>query len=300
MRRHVKAWAEKHHFDLVHFDTISLAPYRTFFPHTKGVLDHHNIESHMMLRRAVLERNWLKKFYYWQEGAKLRAYEKRVLGDFNLHITCSKLDSDRLRLIDSTVDITEIPNGVDIDFFRPGNTEKVPNSLVFAGGLRWYPNRKAMLFFANEIWPLLKRRIPTASMDVIGQSPPPPLLELAARDPSFRVHGFVDDVRDYLDRAAVYVCPITDGGGTKLKILDALAMGKPIVADPIACEGIDVIPGEHVIFAGTPEEYVDAIEKLLSEPAVRDRMSCANRQLILDHYAYTKIGENLSNLYQRL
>ena len=293
-------WQNVIKFDLVHYDTISLAPYRKSFPHTKSVLDHHNIESHMMLRRAALEKNWIKKFYFLQEGLKLQHYEKCILREFDMHITCSQLDSNRLNKIDPTALVEEIPNGVDIEYFYPMNTSPKTKSLVFAGGLKWYPNQKAMLYFAKEIWPLLKHEIPDVSMDVIGQSPPDALIELSVRDSSFRVHGFVDDVRPYLDRATVYVCPITDGGGTKLKILDALAMGKAIVADPIACEGIDVTVNKNVLFATSPNEYLAAIQFLFDNPDIRKKMGESARQLILEQYAYVNIGRNLSRIYQQV
>lgn len=300
MQRIVDEWQNEVKFDLVHFDTISLAPYKRSFPHTRSVLDHHNIESHMMMRRSALEKNWVKKFYFLQEGLKLKHYENHMLGKFDMHITCSQLDSERLRKIDPTVLAEEIPNGVDIEYFHPMETPQVTKSLVFAGGLKWYPNQKAMLYFAKEVWPLLKREIPDVSMDVIGQSPPDALVELSARDSAFRVHGFVDDVRPYLDRAAVYVCPITDGGGTKLKILDALAMGKAVVADPVACEGINVTANENVLFASSPEEYLKAIRHLLDNPDIRKKAGESARQLILEQYSYANIGKKLSHIYRQI
>lgn len=296
----VKDWQDEISFDVVHFDTISIAPYLGYFPHAKTVLDHHNIESHMLIRRAAMEKNWLKKFYFIQEGIKLKRYEKDICPQFNMHVTCSQLDSERLLEIDENLIVDEIPNGVDVKYFSPMNEKELPMSLVFAGGLKWYPNQKAMLYFAKEVWPLLKLAIPTINIDVIGQSPPVLLLDIAARDASYRVHGFVDDVRPYLDRAAVYVCPISDGGGTKLKILDALAMGKAIVADPIACEGIGVTDGENVLFASSPRDYVEKIQFLLENSQVRREMGESARRLVLQDYAYTSIGMKLAQIYERI
>ena len=172
----------------------------------------------------------------------------------------------------------------------------MPASIIFAGTLSWYPNRQAVDFLAREIWPRLKAAAPKSSVDIVGANPPAELLELGRRDPDFRVHGFVDDVRTYLDRASVYVCPITDGGGTKLKILDALAMGKAIVADPIACEGIDVTDGVDVVFASRPEEYVSAIRRLFSDREERMRLGENARRLAEAKYAYSMIGEKLARL----
>ena len=253
-----------------------------------------------MLRRAEQESNLLKKSYFLQEGYKLARYERQICHQFNLHITCSDLDSERLRRVIPGSWIDEVPNGVDVEYFFPTGCDQRPDSLVFAGGLNWYPNQQAMKFFTDEVWPRLKLRVPTVSMDVIGEAPPDFLRRLAEQDPNFKVHGFVDDVRPYLDRAAVYVCPISDGGGTKLKILDAFAMGKATVAHPVACEGIDAVPGKHVLYATTADEYVHQIESLFQTADLRMNMGISARQLILSKYSYQSIGTKLRELYRQV
>jgi glycosyltransferase involved in cell wall biosynthesis len=284
-------------FDLIHFDTISLAPYLRFLSGQKAVLDHHNIESHLMLRRAGQIRNPPKRLYYWLEGRKLLNYERKICPGFDAHITCSDLDSRRLEEIAPGVRAVEIPNGVDVGYFSPRPGQEQERTLVFAGGMNWFPNRTAILFFARAVWPLLKRDVPDVAMDVVGFDPPLELRELSRTDPSFRVHGFVDDVRPYLDRAAVYVCPISDGGGTKLKVLDAFAMAKATVAHPVACEGIAVNPDVDVVLASTPEEFAARIKFLFANPDARKRIGEAARNLILEKYTYDAIGKKLSRLY---
>jgi glycosyltransferase involved in cell wall biosynthesis len=292
-------WDAAIDFDVVHFDTLSLAPYRGIFSRAAKSLDHHNIESDMMLRRAQIEQQPLKRLYFWQEGLRLRRYESRVCPQFDLNITCSSLDSQRLERVAPGVAVAEVPNGVDTEYFRPNGDFERPRSLVFAGNMSWYPNAAAMLFFAEKVWPALKAKLPGVTMDVIGGSPPQLLSTLAGRDRDFRVHGFVPDVRPYIGRSAVYVCPIMDGGGTKLKILDALAMGKAIVAHPIACEGIDVRDGRNVIFARQPDEFVENIVKLLESPELRMRLSVDARSLAESSYSYLFIGRRLVSEIER-
>ena len=287
-------------FDIVHFDTISLAPYASHFPDIPKVMDHHNIESHMMLRRAQQEKNILKKAYYYQEAKKLLTYEKSVCPLFDLHITCSSLDSDRLRDINNSLSIKEVPNGVDVEYFQPMRTNELDNNLIFAGSLNWYPNIDAMLFFADEIWPQLRTENPTVIMNVVGNSPHPRLIELAKSDERFLVHGFVDDVREYISKSSIYVCPIRDGGGTKLKVLDAFAMGMATVAHPVACEGIAVKDGFNVLLAETPSEFVDKINYLLQHPDLRTRIGDNARETALKHYSFEMIGSQLSTYYSRL
>ena len=284
--------------DLVHFDTISLAPYISEFPDLPKALDHHNIESHMMLRRAELETNLLKRLYFYQEGKKLIRYEKNICPEFDLHITCSGLDSDRLSNVSKLLNIKVIPNGVDIDYFFPRPEFSRSSHLIFAGSLDWYPNIDAMLFFSREIWPLLKRKSPEMIMHVVGNSPPSELLALAENDDHFQVHGFVDDVREYISRASIYVCPIRDGGGTKLKLLDAFAMGMATIAHPVSCEGLDTTDGYNVVLAETAEQFANRIIELSNKPDLRRELGHNARRTAVEKYAFTKIGEELSALYQ--
>jgi glycosyltransferase involved in cell wall biosynthesis len=298
MHRAVRDAMSRTPFDAVHFDTISLVPYARHVRGKRTVLTHHNVESHMILRRASNEHNWLKKAYMYQEGVKLRRIERATCPAFAWNVTCSALDSERLLSITKDVRIVEVPNGVDLEYFLPTDVEQRPESLIFAGRLSAYPNRKAARFIVEELWPRLKDAVPGVSLDLVGSDPPDEAVHLARRDECFRVHGFVDDIRPYLQRAKVFLCPITDGGGTKLKILDALAMEKAIVADPIACEGIDVVDGISVLFASTPEEYVDAVKLLLENANRRAEMGRAGRALVRDKYSYAALGRKLAETYE--
>lgn len=300
MRAEVTALMDGGDYDAVHFDTISLAIYRDLFPQAKCVLNHHNIESHMMFRRASNERDWLAKAYLAYEAWRLQRYERSVCKRFDMHLTCSSLDSDRLSQTAPSLRTAIVPNGVDVDYFKPSGAPRQPNRLVFAGRLSAYPNRRAVLFLAQELWPVLKDALPEMEMDIIGADPPVEIVELSKHDPAFRVHGFVDDVRSYLDSAAVYVCPINDGGGTKLKVLDALAMALPLVAHPVACEGINVAAGQTVLYAASPAEYVAQIRRLVRHADMRRRMSYAARQLAVEQYSYAGIGRGLHAVYENM
>ena len=287
-------------FDVIHYDTISLSPYLAEFPLSPKVLDHHNIESHMMARRAQHENNIIKKTYFYLESKKLLKYEKAVCNNYDRHITCSELDSDRLKDVDPSLTIDVIPNGVDTNYFSPKLDCCEPGTLIFAGGLSWYPNRDAMLYFARDIWPSLKVHLRGVVMNVVGKSPPSELVKLATIDDNYRVHGFVDDVREYIGRSEIYVCPIRDGGGTKLKILDACAMGKAIVAHPNSCEGLDMKDNVDVMLASTPEEFVEKIVYLHNNKDIRIGLGNNARKLVVDKYSFTGIGKKLSDIYSSI
>lgn len=296
----LRQWRTEYDFDAVHYDTISLVPYRSMFAGIPSVLDHHNIESDMMLVRSQNEKNYLKRLYFLQEAKKLRFYEARNCPSFDLNITCSSKDTKRLESLCKGSIITEVPNGVDVDYFSPVETEKEANSLIFAGGLSWYPNIDAMRFFAYEIWPLLKEKIPDVKMHLVGRSAPSDLVELGKTDPRFQVHGFVDDVRPYLARASAYICPIRDGGGTKLKVLDALAMKCPLVAHPFACDGIDVTEGKDVIFAESPDDFVTKICSVLQDQECQRTLASNGRDLVESRYSFEQIGLKLAKALDSL
>ncbi len=289
---------EKNRYDLIHFDTISLDVYRPLFGSTPLVMDHHNIESHMMIRRSKKEKNWLKKLYYLQEGVRLKAYEKKVCSKYSGHITCSTIDTERLRAVVNQSEVTDIPNGVDTRYFKPTGIKENPHTIIFAGRMNWYPNIEAADYLVDEIFPLLKRRYPTARLVIAGANPPQHLIARSKENSDIEVTGFVEDIRPYIEQASVYVCPITDGGGTKLKILDALAMGKPIVASQIAAEGIDVENGINIILADSPDEYVAAIGSLFESDQRRIEIGKEARKLAEEKYEFSKIGKRLSGFYQ--
>lgn len=291
-------------YDAIHFDTISLALYSKFTKNLPTVLDHHNIESHMLLRRAKNEKwNLLKKFYFWQEGIRLEKYEKIMCPKFSMNITCSDLDTKRLHDICNCNNITTIPNGVDTEFFKPNpvseDKDKTKN-IIFIGRLNWYPNIAAVKEIAFNIWPKLKTIIPDINSDIIGANPPKELLALGKKDSAFKVHGFVDNILPFMKQSNIYVCPIKDGGGTKLKILDALSMGMPIVAHPIACEGINVKENHDILFASTAGEFAIKIKHLIDNRDTAKQLGKNARSLVINEYSYHAIGKEFANIFDNI
>jgi glycosyltransferase involved in cell wall biosynthesis len=287
-------------YGLIHCDTIGLAPYRGLAAEIPATLTHHNIESHMMLRRAENARSALARHYFQHEGHLLLDIERRIARDFEAHITCSELDSARLKETAPDANTAVIPNGVDCEYFVSRDVPARPDSVIFVGTMNWYPNIQAMLFFLRQVWPGLKARVPRATMDIAGTNPPKDVTELAQALPDVTVHGYVPDVRPLLDAAAVFVCPIMDGGGTKLKLLDAFAMGKCVVAHPVACEGIGVTPGHDVVLASSAEEFVREIEALLADEQRRRRIGRAARELAEREYSFDGIGARFNDLVEQV
>lgn len=300
MRHAIRSLAARVPFDVAHFDTLALAEYRDDVGDVRSILNHHNIESHLMARRSHIEPNILKRAYYAMEARKLKAYEASHCGGFDVNFTVSDSDKALLGEIVPRQRVEVIPNGVDIDYFTPSASEPAERSLVFVGGMNWYPNRDAVLHLRREIWPMLTREVPDISLTIVGAHPPEEVMALAREDGRVTVTGFVDDVRPYLQRAMIYICPMRDGGGTRLKILDALATGKPIVSTTIGCEGIRVEPGTHALLADTPSDFVGQIRRLLDNDLLRQKLATESRRMAEQIYSWRVIGAHLRDVYDSL
>lgn len=299
--RAVSNLLSQNEFDVVHVDTISLCVYFDLLRDHPIVLNHHNFESQMLRARADMESNWLKHLYYKVESAWVRNSELDYCRRADLNLACSQNDADAMEKSLGVSNFISIPNGVDESYFYPRkDVERLENSIVIVGGLSWYPNREAVEYFLQEIWPLIRQNFPEMRVDIVGRDPTADMKKFAQQDSSVFFHGFVDDVREYLWRSHFYFCPIRTGGGTKLKILDALATGCCIIADPFACKGIGVRDGEHVLFADTPEEYVEKVRRLLANSAEENLLRESGPKLIQAEYSYKSIGrlysESLRNL----
>lgn len=298
-QRQIDQWLADGEYDAVHFDTISLAVYHRDTIRCPTVMDHHNIESHMMFRRASQESHPLKRWYYGQEARRLLAFEKKMMRRFDAHIVCSADDRLRLLEIDPTLRVQVVPNGIALRPDPKPRQPVQPPRLLFIGGLDWYPNQDAMHFFIDSLWATIKARIPGVEMHVVGKNPSAHIAATAAADPQFKVHGYVDDITGFYAEALAYVCPIRDGGGTKLKVLDALAHRLPIVAHPLACEGIEVIDGEEVLLAETADQFAAQIARL-ADPELNRTMGEKGGALIERKYNFHAIGIALSDLFRDL
>lgn len=284
-------------FDLIHVDSIGLTPFLQYCPRAPVVLTHHNVESQLVRRRAKLEPRMLHRLYLRREAAKLEVWERHVCPAVGINVTVSELDRGRLQDVAGDVRTVVVENGVDVEYFRPGVSGCVENGgLLFAGSLGWFANRRAVGFFLEEIWPALQADGADRTMTFAGRDPPPELS--SSHDPRVIVTGAVPDIRPYFDAASIYVCPIRDGGGTRLKVLDALAMGKPMVATALAVEGLDLVDGIHFLQAERPEQFVHQIRRLESDPELRQRLGRAGRSLVEERYSWNVIGEKLHRAYQ--
>lgn len=297
--REIKEQLKNNHFDMIQVDTVALAGYADLARDLPKILVHHNVESSLLFRRSHNEKNPLVRLYLFLQARKLRNYEKKILSRFTLNITVSELDREELNRLARGAKFEVIPNGTDIDYFTPkGKTDS--KHLVFTGGMTWYPNKDAMLHFCSEIYPLIKEKMLDIEMDVVGRFPPQKLQKIARGEPSIKLRGYVDDVRDYVHQAAVYVVPIRVGGGTRLKILDAFACGKAVVSTSVGCEGLEVTPGENILIGDSPDEFANQVINLLRDEKLREKLGANARKLVMEKYSWQKIGQIQRSIYGRI
>jgi polysaccharide biosynthesis protein PslH len=282
--------------DVVHLDTIALAPLKTACGSLPVVLAHHNIESQLMLRRAEHETNWATQAYVRLQARRLRRYESQQCAGFAVNITVSEADSLALKAIAPGTRTAVVPNGVDTDYFSPRRGEESP-ALIYTGGMNMFANRDAVDWFLDAVWPRIKAAVPEVQFFAIGQRPSAQLLDAAARDEAIKAPGFVDDVRPWVARSSVYVVPLRVGGGTRLKMVDAMAQGKAIVSTTLGAEGIEGSDGQHFVLADTPADFADSVVKLLRDPALRIRLGDEARRRAESHYGWPRLGERQVDAY---
>lgn len=286
----------EHPIDIAHLDTISLAQYLDDLGEIPAVMTHHGAESFMIRRRILRERNPFMKLFFLIEWWALKRYEQRMCPRVAANLVVSAADQEILAQIAPNARFLTVENGVDIEYFKP----VPPNSareLIFAGRLDQYSNREGILFFMRDVWPLIRQTHPDTIVNIIGSNPPQALVSLAQSDSNVKIHGFVPDVRPHFQTATVAICPIRDGGGTRIKVLDALAQGIPIVSTSIACEGIEVVPGRDLLVADTPADFARQIARLFDDKELRATLASNARALAERLYAWDSIGAKLVKTY---
>jgi glycosyltransferase involved in cell wall biosynthesis len=297
MATRLQRLAERLHFDVVHVDTLGLAPYVSLVPGAGTALNHHDIESVLVQRRAAKAGSLVWRKFWSQEAAHLLAAERRWCPSFNVNMVVSEDEGKLLEPSCGGSRICVVPNGVDVTYFTP-RADPGGSRLLFCGRLDQLANKGAITYFFDSIWPELSARVKSLEIDVVGKNPPRWLLELSQRDPRVHVPGFVDDVRPYFQRTTVFVCPITDGGGTRLKLLDALAMGMPVVSTTFAASGLKLNTGVHILTADTAENFIKSVLHLLSDKGMRDRLTHEALEFITKTYSWETIGRSLIKAYE--
>ena len=255
---------------------------------TPVVLFEHNVEYMIWKRLHEVEKRPARRALLGLEWRKMRQYEARACARASLTVAVSEADRALLAANAPGADIRAIGTGVDTTYFHPNGAVEAPASLVFTGSMDWYPNEDAIMYFIAEILPELRREVPGLSLAVVGRDPAE-RLRAACATAGVQVTGTVADVRPHVAEAAVYVVPLRIGGGTRLKIFEALAMGKAVVSTRVGAEGLPIVPGEHFLQADSPADFTQAVVTLLKDPDRRRALGRAGRRLVEDRYSWNQV-----------
>lgn len=254
------------------------------------VLFAHNVETVIWERHFRVTRNPLWKSVAGLEYWKMQRFESARCRTFDHIISVSEVDRQWFSEFMPASRISALPTGVDLDYFRPQAVQEDRRKLVFTGSMDWLANEDAILFFAKRILPLILRAVPGVTLTVAGRNPTEKLRLLAQCNPHVQLTGTVPDVRPFIAEAAVYVLPLQVGGGTRLKIFEAMAMGKAIVSTQIGAEGLPVVPGKHLLIENDPQDFAAAVVKLLDQISLRRQLGEAARSLVESRYGWPEVG----------
>lgn len=282
-------------FDIVHVDSLDLAGYLSEFVGIPVVCTHHNIESDLLRRRSSTEKSWILRRYLALQADLLEAEEQRWCGHVALNAVVSKQDARLLQNKVPRAPVEVVPNGVDTDFFQPGDLRR--HGIVFVGGYGWYPNRDGMQYFADAILPEIRKQHPHTPITWVGRAPEG-FAEAFQRDYGITMTGYVDDVRPYLQGASCYIVPLRVGGGTRLKILDAWATGNAVVSTSIGCEGLDAVDGSNILIRDHPRDFAAAVSHVLNEEDYRRSLGQAARDTAETTYEWSVIGRSMVDAYR--
>lgn len=253
-----------------------------FFP---KILFQHNVESVIRHRQFDAARNPLLKAYLYWDWLRLKRFEGHAARRFDHCIMVSEQDCVMMRELYGVTTTTAIPTGVDVEYFQPRELEATGHHLVFTGSMDWFPNEGAIHFFVAQVLPFIRREL-DVTFWVVGRNPSESVLRLARDHPDVRVTGTVDDVRPFIDRAGVYVVPLRIGGGTRIKIFEAMSMAKAVVSTTVGAEGLPVTNRLNIVLEDEPERFAQKVVELLKNPGERRQIGHAARALVVERYTW--------------
>lgn len=292
---------KENQFDLIHVDGLAGAQFALAYCDMPKIIDARDAIWLSHNRQMRNKTNVLLKMYYWLKLFRLKKYELKIYAKFDRVVFISKVDEQTIfSLSNGKLDnLATIPFGIDIPEIKSNKHSTKPLSLVFTGNMPYFPNIDAMLYFCKDIFPIVKKEFPDLRLYIVGKNPGPEILKLSEPN-DIMVTGEVEDIRVWLEKAAIFVCPLRYGSGMKIKILEAMAMAKPIVSTSVGVEGIKIKNGENIIIADNSTSFASKTIELLRNENLRNHIGENGRKLVEKEYRWEKASSEFNNLYSEV
>ena len=286
-------------FDLVHCECTVYARFLRVVDKLPTLVMAHNIESQILFRRAQCSRTMIERIFFNLQARRMESFEREVLRRAEWVTLVTELDAEQVRAwgVQKT---SLVENGVDVDQFVPADQRCDSDEILFLAALDWYPNLDALDYLLEDILPLVRQASPSARLRIVGRRPPAGLKERIAHCPGVELVGEVADVRPFLSRAAVVAVPLRIGGGSRVKILEALAMGKAVVSTSVGAEGLVVKDGVHLLLADAPSDFAARTVELLKSSEERLRLGENGRKLVVERYSWDQMARALEWAWEEL
>ena len=288
IRRRLAELLARRSFDAIVCDFVYPAGFLDWSLPCPKILFTHNVEAQIWERHFKVAKNLVWKGVYWMEWRALTRAERHYIQLADYVLTVSDQDREFFSRYVSGDRIATIPTGVDIEYFRPSAESEEPRSMVFTGSMDWMPNEDGIRNFVSETLPRIYADIPEARLWIVGRRPGKRVQSLAG--PGVYVTGSVEDIRPYVQRANVYIVPLRCGSGTRIKIFEAMAMGKAVVSTTIGAEGLPVTHGKNILIADDPGEFAKCVTLLMRDPALAARLGKAARALVESNFSWASVA----------
>jgi glycosyltransferase involved in cell wall biosynthesis len=301
LSRSIKYLTQNLKYDIIQIEHASMGHYLELIPETmrkKSIWMLHDIDFAKFRRISIIEKNVIKKFRYYFHSVLMKKWMANISSKFGLCVTVSRNDKLLLKRLNKNINIVVSPNGVDTDTYKPLPENDGKPIALFIGNMAYNPNADAVRHFCKYIFPRVKLLIPKFELFVIGNNPSNEIKMLDGD--SIHITGKVDDLQAFYELATLCIVPIRAGSGTRLKILEAMAFGRPVVSYPIGCEGLDVIQNENILIAKDQNEFADMVIKLATDTTLRKTISKNARKLVEDKFSWKLIASRLHDEYQLL
>lgn len=300
MERLVDQLAAKVDFDVVHADQLNMAQYASRVPAARRIIDAHNALWLLYKRLWLTMQSGPKKWLLNRDWQLIKKYEGQVCREFDAVLAVSEEDSQALEeAAGQKLDITIIPIAIDTDEITLITHQPQGDRILHIGTMYWPPNIDGILWFLSEVLPLIRNERPEVEFDIVGANPPKEIIAFDEVDRRVHVTGYVDDPTSYLEQASLMVVPLRAGGGMRVKILNALGQGLPIVSTTLGCEGIAVQAGVHLLVADSPQDFAGAVIRLLEDRQLAGELGRRGRQLIESTYDYRVACHSLEQAYSK-